>query len=227
MLCCKEGWKTVLVGSRFTSSAESRYAPIEGEALAVVYALDKARHFIIGCPNLSIAVDHKPLLKVFGDQHLDNIPNPRLRNLKEKTLRFRFSITHIPGVNHRATDALSRYPVGAAPTSEVCSSYDAHDNTVIESISWDDIRIATTSDPTMVQLLNIVEDGFPPNKRDLPEELREFHRYRNHLGSFDGVVLYHDRIIIPKSLRNKILETLHSAHQGVSQMCSRAEASFF
>ena len=30
--CCKTGWKTVLVGSRFTSGAESRYAPVEGEA---------------------------------------------------------------------------------------------------------------------------------------------------------------------------------------------------
>ena len=37
--CCKDGWKTCLIGSRFTHAAESRYAPIEGEALAVVEAL--------------------------------------------------------------------------------------------------------------------------------------------------------------------------------------------
>ena len=35
----KQGWKTVLIGSRFTHSSESRYAPIEGEALAVADAL--------------------------------------------------------------------------------------------------------------------------------------------------------------------------------------------
>ena len=78
--CCPDGWKVTLVGSRFTSAAESRYAPIEGEALAVVEALNKTRHFVLGCPNLIIAVDHKPLLKVFGDRDLDKIPNPRLRN---------------------------------------------------------------------------------------------------------------------------------------------------
>ena len=109
--CCPTGWKVVLVGSRFTSAAESRYAPIEGEALAVVEALNKTRHFVLGCPNLIIAVDHKPLLKVFGDRDLDKIPNPRLRNLKEKTLKFRFGITHIPGVHHAATDTISRKPV--------------------------------------------------------------------------------------------------------------------
>ena len=43
--CCKSGWKVVLLGSRFTHSAESRYAPIEGEALAFVDALNKTRHF--------------------------------------------------------------------------------------------------------------------------------------------------------------------------------------
>ncbi len=60
--CCKEGWKIVLVGSRFTTGAESRYKPIEGEALAVVDSLYKARHFVLGCKDLIVVVDHKPLL---------------------------------------------------------------------------------------------------------------------------------------------------------------------
>ena len=58
--CCRTGWKITLVGSRFTHAAESRYAPIEGKALAVADALDKARFFVLGCTDLIIAVDHKP-----------------------------------------------------------------------------------------------------------------------------------------------------------------------
>ena len=69
--CCKFGWRVVLMGSRFTHGAESHYAPIEGEALAVVDALDKARHFTLGCSDLLVAVDHKPLLKVLGDRALN------------------------------------------------------------------------------------------------------------------------------------------------------------
>ncbi len=75
-------------------------------------ALDKARHFVLGCNNLIIAVDHKPLLKIFGDRSLDHISNPRLHNLKEKSLRHRFQMVHIPGVKNRASDATSRYPTG-------------------------------------------------------------------------------------------------------------------
>ncbi|KAK3731603.1 hypothetical protein QZH41_004849 [Actinostola sp. cb2023] len=111
--CCPTGWKVALVGSRFTHAAESRYAPVEGEALAVTDALDKARFFVLGCSNLIIAVDHKPLLKIFGDRSLEDISNGRLRNLKEKTLRYRFRMIHIPGVQHKAADAVSRHPTGS------------------------------------------------------------------------------------------------------------------
>ena len=37
--CCPECWKLVLCGSRFCSGAESRYSPVEGEALAVAWAM--------------------------------------------------------------------------------------------------------------------------------------------------------------------------------------------
>ena len=100
------------MGSRFIRPVESRYAPIEGEALAVADALDKARYFVLECNTLVLAVDHKPLLKIFGDRSLDQISNPRLRNLKEKTLRYRFRIVHIPGAKNRASDAISRHPTG-------------------------------------------------------------------------------------------------------------------
>ena len=45
--CCPDGWKLILAGSRFTKPAESRYHPVEGEALAVAYVLHKTRSY--GC----------------------------------------------------------------------------------------------------------------------------------------------------------------------------------
>ena len=73
LFCCNDGWRITLVGSRFTHAAESRYAAIEGEALAVAEALEKCRHFILGCRELYVAVDHKPLVKIFGDRALADI----------------------------------------------------------------------------------------------------------------------------------------------------------
>ena len=257
-LCCKDGWKITLVGSRFTSAAESRYAPIEGEALAVVHALEKARHFVLGCSDLIISVDHKPLLKVFGDRCLEDITNPRLLNLKEKTLQYRFRMVHVPGVKHAAADSVSRHPVGlqthmtlpddvAASDSndhyhhdfltairttdnikaEVCIQSAINQTEMIKSVTWDDIRIATNSDPLMSILVQTIEEGFPDTRTNLHQGIQPYYQFRDSLTTYDGIVLYRDRVVVPPSLREHVLSALHSAHQSVTQMCSRAESSFF
>ena len=112
--CYPIEWKITLVLSRFTHAAESRYAPIEGEALVVANTPEKARYFVLGCSDLIIAVDNKPLLKIFRDRALEGTLNTCHRNLKEKTLCYRFRIVQVPGVKHRATDCLSRHPVSDA-----------------------------------------------------------------------------------------------------------------
>jgi len=43
--------------------------------LAVADALDKARHFVLSCISLIIAVNLKPLLEIFNNISLDGIPN--------------------------------------------------------------------------------------------------------------------------------------------------------
>ena len=50
---------------------------------------------MLGCEDLVVAVDHKPLLGILGDKDFDEIENTRLANLKEKTLRYGFSIVHV------------------------------------------------------------------------------------------------------------------------------------
>ena len=42
-LCCPGGWKLTYTGSRFTTPAESRNHPVEGEALGAAWALHKTR----------------------------------------------------------------------------------------------------------------------------------------------------------------------------------------
>ena len=84
--CCPDGWKIVFAGSRFTTAAESRYHPVEGEALGVAWALHKTKYFTLGNNRLLVCVDHKPLLKILGDRELGEIDNTRILNFKEKTL---------------------------------------------------------------------------------------------------------------------------------------------
>ena len=73
--CCPDGWRLCLVGSRFLHDAETRYAPIEGEALAVAYGLHQTRYYVLGCPDLTVATDHKLLINILNDRSLADIAN--------------------------------------------------------------------------------------------------------------------------------------------------------
>ena len=109
--CGEDHWKTNYAGSRFTKESESRYAPIEGEALALWYGLESCRMFVLGCPKLIVTVDHKPLVPIFNDRELDKIGNLRVQTFRERTLPYRFTTIAIPGGKNCGPNTLSRIPV--------------------------------------------------------------------------------------------------------------------
>ena len=239
--CCQNGWKLCLVGSRFTTPTESRYAPIEGEALAVAYALHQTRYYTLGCTDLIVATDHKPLTRILNDKSLTEIDNRRLLNLKEKTLAHRFTIIHVSGSKNKGPDAASRYPAKLIestqppdelpdPLAEDAATAMAASDTlyaISNVVTWNMVREATASDPTLTLLMEHLLDGFSKQAHDLPPELRPFQRYASSLCCVDGVILMGHRIVIPEALKPSILNALHAAHQGVGAMCARAGDSIF
>ena len=124
--CCKNGWQTVYVGSRFCTGAEQRYAPIEGEAMAAAWAANKCKYFLLGLPFL-LAVDHKPLLPIFSTKALDMIANPRIRNQRVKLLTFTFTPIHVAGKANVTPDTFSRRtdsPVSPPPPAALADLLD-------------------------------------------------------------------------------------------------------
>ena len=248
----------------------------------MAWALDKCKHFVLGCPTLVVAVDHKPLLKLLGDKHLEDIENPRLLNFKEKTLRYNFSLVHVPGKDHSTPDATSRHPTGTAEHMEINSitstpdrlskvfleglrvqpdeaeleeslaieqsvlgislsaltaASSTHPNPSQDSASlnainmevmtWSQVKEASSKDSTVTLLAEMIRAGLPEEKDQWPAQVEQFYWARNNLTTVGPVVLYRDRIIVPTSLQPEILDHLHSAHQGVSGMSSRATAAVY
>ena len=117
--CCNTGWQTVHVASRFNSPAVSRYHPVEGEAFAAAWALEKCKLFVLGNPQLTLVVDHKPLIAILGQQQeLADIMNPRLMNFKLKSMAYSFTPVHIAGKKHVVPDTLSRRSDAPALSAE-------------------------------------------------------------------------------------------------------------
>ena len=88
--CSEDHWKSISASSQLIIDAESRYTPVEGEVLALVYGLEACQMFILGCPELLVTVDLKALIKIFSDKAMEDIKNPRLFSLKERSLMYRF-----------------------------------------------------------------------------------------------------------------------------------------
>ena len=255
-ICCPDGCRLVYASSRFTTPAESRYSPGEGEALAVTWSLQHARLFILGCEKLIICTDHKPLLGIFNDRALSDIRNSHIQSLKEKTLPYRFSIKHCPGKWHRGPDAISRNPVttnAAAIINAIrgeATSHDAETTSLRESvvcsvnvcalnmltgndpennhvITIKDVDNTYTSDATYRDLVSTIQNGFPTTRHATAPALREYWEVRHRLSTTNNIDLLDRRIVIPAPLRKRVLSTLHAAHQGVTGMSYRANQSVY
>ena len=241
--CCKDGWKLALCGSRHLTPAEQRYAAIEGEALAIAWALRKARLFLLGCQNLEIITDHRPLVKLFSDRELKDITNPRLFRLKEKTLPYRYVIRFKPGKNNILADTLSRYPVERVSPTDVDLSLEEEltvaalvavercGDTV--TIDQDTVRQSAEADDTYQWLKQrIKEDSWPDSCAQEIGQLKPYFKIRDRLSMVEDIVCYAYeggplRLVIPTDLRKSVVRNLHAAHQGVDSMLRRARQAVY
>ena len=219
--------------------SETRYAPVEGEALAIAWSLEQTRHFTQGCDELLVVTDHKPLVQLFSDRTLDEITNPRLFKLKQRTLMWRFTIQHSPGKLGPFSDATSRHPVNDALScirivddesddidSELFEIASNQTNN-LQAITWQRVKEHSLSDPQIKDLAEVIQSGFPQQRSDLPPTVESFWKCRDDLHIIDDVVMMQHRIVIPEPLRNEVLQALHSAHQGESAMGERARQSVY
>ena len=234
--CGNGHWKLVLAGSRFTKPAESRYAPVEGEALAVAYGLAQCRLFILGSPDLVVAVDHKPLIRILNDRALEDIENPRILRLKEKTLPYNFKIIHVPGILNSAPDAMSRHPTNvddqnssiAAVEEEFSRAFAImQSDSMPGSVTWETIDDASAHDAECIKLREAVEHGFPQSRNELPQTIRKYFQMKDDLYTIGRTVFKGKKMLIPASLRQVVLDGLHAAHQGVTGMRSNARERLF
>lgn len=82
----EEEWRPVAYVSRSLTQTEQRYAQVEKEALAMTWACEKFRNFLIGTP-FQLETDHKPLLSLLGSQTLDALP-PRIQRFRMRLMRY-------------------------------------------------------------------------------------------------------------------------------------------
>ena len=89
------------------------------------------------------------------------------------------------------------------------------------------IRSETSKDPALAALYETVMNGWPDERKRVPEQLRLYWGYRDEISAYDGVLFNSQQVIVPTSLRPEMLKKIHKAHQGPYSSMRRARESLF
>ena len=218
--------------SRTLTDSERRYAQIEKECLASVVACEKFAQYLVGLQSFELQTDHKPLVPLMNSKDLDKVP-VRCQRLLMRMMRFNPKVVYVPGKDLAVADALSRAPMDKLSQSDKVLAEDVQlyvdsvETGYLSQTSLAEIRRETAKDLQLQAVIQHTLGGWPKYSQEVPESLGKFHSIRNHLSVSDGLLLYDDRIYVPRVLQDTVLERIHDGHQGIVKCRERAKSAVF
>lgn len=218
----------VAYASRTMTECEERYAQIEKEMLAIVFGLEHFHYYVYG-HTVTVETDHKPLEAIF-QKPLSRAP-ARLQRMLLRTMKYDMKLMYRPGKEMTVPDALSR---ASLPTPKGVSheDWEAQVHMISRALSMSDeskkeFQVATAEDSSLQSLLSFVRLGWPENKAELPEEVRPFWGYKEEITEAEGLLFRGEQLIVPKTLRGKMLHKVHEGHLGRDKCLSNARQTMF
>ena len=222
--------KPIAYASRALTDPETRYAQIEKELLAVVFAFKRFHQYVYG-KEVKVESDHKPLESI-TKKPLSAAP-PRLQRMLLQLQRYTFTLEYKPGTDMILADTLSRAYINACPDSDnleedlVCAINLLVNNLPVSDPKLEEIRNATAQDTTMMTLKGTIESGWPEKKSEVPQELRPYWNYRDEMNEACGIIFKGQKIVVPLTLRKEMLKIIHSSHLGMVKCKQRARDILF
>ena len=222
-------WLPVAYHSRALTDAESRYAVIELETLAIATACERFHQYIYG-QRVEINTDHKPLVAIFS-KPLNDCP-PRIERLRLRLQRYDLHLTYVPGKENYTADTLSRLPNQAKVYSITEADVQVHvegimATTLVSDRKKTEIKHEMEQDTSMQKLIKVIQAGWPDERQACSCELQAYWNYRDELCIHEGLIYKGKRIIIPLKLRKEILSQIHAGHMGHEKCKRRARQVVF
>lgn len=214
--------RPVYYASRSLTETESRYATIEKEALAVVWACEKLDKYLCGM-DFSVETDHKPLVPLLSTTSLDKVP-PRILRMRLRLMKYAPAITHVAGKANQTADALSRAPLTTTESHFLVGEIESYVTVCFpRQPLFTKVQKAQQEDAVCQELKHLLRYGWPAYKTDANTAIHPYWDQRHHLTvGPDEILLSDRRLLIPATLRVEMLERVHAAHQGVVKCQERA-----
>ena len=172
----------VSFASRALTQTETRYAQIEKELLAIVFACEKFDKYIFGRDIVNVETDHKPLEEIFKKSLCD--APARLQRMLLRLQRYNLKVRYKKGPLMLIADTLSRaYLRDTLPSEEVKSLevVDHSENLRVSPSRLAQIEQESVQDPVCTNLRQVILEGWPGSIHECDPVLRPFFQFRDAL----------------------------------------------
>lgn len=226
--CLLQEGHPVAFASRSLTNTEKKYAQIEKETLAILFAVQKFHLFIYGL-DVTVYSDHKPLETIFK-KDLHSI-SPRLQRMRLKMLNYKLKITYKPGKQMYISDTLSRAflnNVNLQADSDI--EYSIHYITKYIPMSDErktQFRKETANDPQLKLVIEFLNLGWPIQKHKIPDNVKVYAKLKDKIFMSDKLLFLENKIIVPTKLRPDMLKVVHEGHLGIEKTKNRARQIFY
>ena len=215
----------VAYSSRALTSAETNYAQIEKELLAIVFACEKFDQYVYGRDKVHVQSDHKPLEVIFK-RPLVTAPK-RLQRMLLRLQRYSLDVTYVRGSEMYIADTLSRAYIPGNASAVTFENIDMTEGLSVSPSRLQELRDATASDCVLQKLIQVTLGGWPSQKSDTDLDVRAYYNVRHELTMQNGLVFKDNRIVVPTSVRKDIIATVHRSHQGIQGCIRRAKDAVY
>ena len=213
-------WRPIHYVSASYSDTVSRYSMVEKEAYAAVLACERLEMYLLGLPEFTLRVDHKPLLAILGSKPISDLP-VRLQRFRMRLVPFRYRIEHISGKAMTTADFLSRCALpDKTPNVDVLEEDLRLDSIAEEQLLSSlpmsspcrkRLQAAQLQDSSCSAVKEILQDGWP-NYHDLADNVKPFNKFQEDLHVVDNTLVFKNRIYVPAILRAELMAQAHVGH---------------
>ena len=218
----------VAYASRALSSAETRYAQIEKELLAVVFACERFETYIYGRDVVHVDSDHKPLETIV--LKLLHAAPQRLQRMLLRLQKYNLELRYKKGCDMFLADTLSRAYLPEVNSSEVTQELEGVDHKLLLPVSearWQQIEHASADDPVLQELRLMTQQGWPSNRSDVPPCLLPYFDIRDELVVQAMIVFKGHQLVVLAALRKEMMAATHNSHIRIEACIRRARESLY
>ena len=225
--CLLQESQPVAYASRALTGPETRYAQIEREMLAIVFAAEQFHHYIYG-NEVEVMSDHRPLESIVQKSLRDL--SPRLQLMRLRLLRYKLAVHYVPGSKMYIADTLSRAHGAQNTADEKPDEFRVHSLTTRLPATpqrIQDLQSATQGDVALCKLRDYVYKGWPVHKSACFPDVKQYWGMKDTIHEDDGLLYIGERLIVPTSLRADMLSKLHVGHLGMEKSKARARECLY